>query len=308
MALPSSRSSPRCSWRGRSSGCRSRSSSPPVGCLASPASCPRRSRPRPCILVGVGTGIFLLGTALAALVSFFEFPGRALDRVGARAAARDAGIRVHALRARARRARHPLHAGGGLRVHAGAVPVRVPAGAGGVPGPVAHAARGRARARALAPPGDPARGHPARPPGDPRRRCARSDGGAGRLRHGQPARRAHVHRRDLPRLVQGLRPRRGHAARHAARVGHAHAAGARAAGPRPGALPPARGARRRGAAGAPARALGGGRRDPAAGAGRRGGGGAARPARRVVGRVDPARGCSRPSSPPPLATACCSRG
>ena len=63
----------------------------------------------------------------------------------------------------------------------------------------------------------------------------------------------HVHRRDLPRLVRGLRPRRGHAARHAARVGDAHAAGARAAGARARPARAARGPRRPRAAGAAAR-------------------------------------------------------
>ena len=86
-------------------------------------------------------------------------------------------------------------------------------------------------ARGLGPvaaPGALAGGAAAGAAGDPRRRRAGADGGAGRLRHGQPAGRADVHRRDLQGLVQRARPRRGDAARHAARVGHAHAAGARA--------------------------------------------------------------------------------
>ena len=260
------------------------------------------------LLVGVGAGTFLLGTVARRARVLLRVPRPALDRVGARAAARDAGLRLHALRARARPARHPLHAGGGLHLHAGAVPVRLPAGAGGFPQPVAHADRGRARARALAPPGDPARGPAARAAGDPRRRGARADGGARRLRHRQPARRAHVHGRDLPRLVQRLRPRRGHAVRHAARVGHAHAAGARAPGARSRAPRPARGARRRGAAGAPARALGRGRGGPAARA-RRWWWWAPRSRSSPCGRWSRSgTACSRPSSPPPRATACCSPG
>ena len=49
-----------------------------------------------------------------------------------------------------------------------------------------EAARGLGLSRRA---GDPAGGPAARTAGDPRRRCARPDGGARRLRHGQPARR-----------------------------------------------------------------------------------------------------------------------
>ena len=159
----------------------------------------------------------------------------------------------------------------------------------------------------LARAGDPARGAAARAAGDPRRRGARADGGARRLRHREPARRADVHRRDLPRLVQRLRPRGGDAVRDAAGVGHAHRCSCSSAW-RAGRARHAqrRVARRPGAAGAPARPGGRwrrwscrsrwwgwwcSRRSPSSASGR-------------CSRS--ARACWRPSSPPPRATACCS--
>ena len=186
---------------------------------ASPGSCPRRSRPRPCSSWASGAGTLVLGTALAALVSFFEFPGPPLDRVGARAAARDAGLRVHALRARARRARHPLDAAGrSASSRSCSTRTCTCSRAAAFLGPVAHAARGRARARALAPRGRSC-AWACRSPGPAilggvalALMEALADFGTVNLLGVQ-----HVHGRDLPRLVQRLRPRRGDAARHAAR-------------------------------------------------------------------------------------------
>ena len=232
----------------------------------------------------------------------------ALDRVGARAAARHAGLRVHAVRARARRAGHPLDAAARSCVFTLVlypyVYLLARAAFLSQSRTLIEAARGLGMSRA---PGDPAGGRPARAAGDPRRRGARADGGARRLRHRQPARRAHLHRRDLPRLVRRVRPRRGDAVRHAARVGHAHAARARAARARARPPRPARGARRRSC-----------RRCGCAAS-------AARPPwcfrsrwsalvvgaplaqlARLVGAVDPRRACCRSSSAPRRATACCS--
>ncbi len=73
----------------------------------------------------------------------------------------------------------------------------------------------------------------ARPPGAGRRRRARRHGGAGRLRRGQPARLPRADRRDLPRLVRRVRPGGGAAARDRARLARARARGARAAAARP---------------------------------------------------------------------------
>ena len=260
------------------------------------------------ILVGVGAGTFLLGTSLAALVSFFEFPGRRwiewalvlpLAMPGYVFTLFALGLDVP-----------------GIRSTLGAVCVftlvlypyvylLARAAFLSQSRTLIEAARGLGLSRRA---GDPAGGPAARAAGDPRWRCARPDGGARRLRHGQPARGPDVHQRDLSRLVHRVRPRRGDAVRDAARLGHAHTARARAPRARALAPRPARGARRRRAAGAPARALGRGRRGAAARAGR-----ACGAARRWLssgcGRCSRSgTGCSRPSSPRPRATACCSPG
>ncbi len=86
-----------------------------------------------------------------------------------------------------------------------------------------------------------------------------------------------------------LRPRRRDAARPAAGLGDAHAAGARALPARPGAPRPARRAWRRGAADPPARPRGGGGGGAAADPGGRGRDRAAGAAGRLVGAVDPGR-------------------
>ena len=57
-------------------GSRSPSSPRRARSTSSPASCPEAVAATFWILIGVGGGTLVLGTALAALVSFFEFPGR----------------------------------------------------------------------------------------------------------------------------------------------------------------------------------------------------------------------------------------
>ena len=241
------------------------------------------------LLVGVGIGTLVLGTSLAALVSFCDFPGRSwiewilvlplampgyvftlfalgLDVPGVRSTVGAVCIFTLVLYpyvyllARASflsQSRTLLEAARGLGMSRGRAIVRV--------------------------------GAAARAAGDPRRRGAGADGGAGRLRHREPARRAHVHRRDLPRLVQRLRPRGRDAVRDAARVGDAAAAPARAPGARARALPPQR---RRAATCCRRSACAARRPWPRWSARSRswaGRGGAAGAARRLVGPVDPGR-------------------
>ena len=192
------------------------------------------------------------------------------------------------------------------RVHADALPVRVPAGPQRVPEPGRRAGRGRPRPGPEPAAGDRAGGGAHRPPGDPGRRGAGADGVAGRLRQREPAGRPDVHQRHLQGLQRRLRPRRRAAAGHAAGVGHADAAGASSAPPAGG---PA--TRPRAAGGSPRSACAG---SPAVAAVALplalvalvvlapGG-----PADGVVGAVDLGRACWRPSSAPRRATACCWR-
>ena len=187
------------------------------------------------LVVGVGAGTLVLGTALAALVSFCDFPGRGwiewalvlplampgyvftlfalgLDLPGLRSSLGAVCVFTLVLYpyvyllARAAflaQSRTLLEAARGLGLSRGAAIVRValplarPAILGGV---------ALALMEALA------------------------DFGT-------------VNLRDLPGLVHRLRPRRRHAAGHPARVGHAHPAGPRAPRPGTGPLPPAGGQR-----------------------------------------------------------------
>ena len=180
-----------------------------------------------------------------------RLPRAALDRVGAGAAAGDARLRVH-----------PVRAGRGGR------PRRRPGSRCARPAARSRSSRSCSTPTSTcwrAPPSSPRAPTWSRPPaawasrareailrvaradgaaGDPRRRGAGADGVAGGLRHGEPARRADLHQRHLQGLVRRLRPRRRAAARHDAGVGHAAAArcsSARRAGA-PGT--PAGGARR----------------------------------------------------------------
>ena len=90
------------------------------------------------LLVGVGVGTLVLGTALAALVSFCDFPGRGwiewalvlpLAMPGYVFTLFALGLDVPGIRS---------ELGAVVRVHARALPVRLPAGARGLPGPVAR--------------------------------------------------------------------------------------------------------------------------------------------------------------------------
>ena len=173
------------------------------------------------LAAGVGAGTLVLGGSLAALVSFYDFPGRRwLDWALVLPMAMPAYVLVFVLlgqydaaalgRAAARAAFDRRH---DRRADRRPLPVRVRARAQRLPRPVAAGVRGGAHARALArrrrAPGRAAAG--AARAG--RRRGARGDGGAGRLRGRQPAQLPRAHRRDLPRLVRRVRPGRGAPAR-----------------------------------------------------------------------------------------------
>ena len=112
-----------------------------------------------------------------------------------------------------------LHGGGDRGAHARAVPVRVRARARRVPRAVARHDGGGAHARPQPRARDPARRAAAGPARAGRRRGARDDGGARRLRRRQPPQLPRDDRRDLPRLVRRVRPRGGPAARHACSSG-----------------------------------------------------------------------------------------
>ncbi len=197
------------------------------------------------LLVGVGLGTLVLGTSLAALVAFCDFPGRrwlewavvlplampgyvfTLFALGARD---DLGLTWLPLRS----------AGGAVAVftltlypyvYLLARNAFLSQGA-----ELVEAARGLGLSPLRA---DRPGGGAHRPPGHPGRRRAGADGVAGRLRQREPAGRPDVHQRHLQGLQRRLRPRRRAAAGHAAGVGHADAAGASSA-PRAGvpATPP----------------------------------------------------------------------
>ena len=244
------------------------------------ASCRRRCSRASCSGAGVGVGTLLLGGGLAALVSFYDFPGRRwLDW------ALVLPLAMPALRARVRPARpvrrgEPAAARRPFGCSASDCPsIRTTAGAITVLTLVLYpyvytlgrsAFLGQSRqsleaARTLGltlRAGGAPRGAAAGPSRARRRRRAGGDGGAGRLRRRQPARLPRADRRDLPRLVRRLRPGRGPAAgdgagRPGATLVVARAAAARARPLQPG----ARSRRRRDPApAARAGALGGRRR------------------------------------------------
>ena len=167
---------------------------------------PRRCAPQPGARRSASpSGTLVLGGALAVLVSFYDFPGRRAARLGARAAAGDAGLRARvraarpvrrgqpaaaaacshgldAARARAGRARRDRRADAVLYPYVYLLgPQRVPR--------ASRARRSRPPARSgRATAGAVVRGRAAAGPARARRRRgARGDGGAGRLRRGQPA-------------------------------------------------------------------------------------------------------------------------
>ena len=236
------------------------------------------------LLVGVGTGTLVLGTSLAALVSFCDFPGRSwiewvlvlplampgyvftlfalgLDVPNIRSAGGAVVIftlvlypYVYLLARSAflSQSRTLMEAARGLGLSRGAAIVRV--------------------------------GLPLARPAILGGRGAGADGDAGRLRHREPAGCAHVHRRHLSRLVQRLRPRGGNAVRHDPDVDNPAASprGAAREGPCP--LPLRRLPRRRDPADSPARPGSRGRRGAPAAA-RRGRAGRAGRAALGVGRA-----------------------
>ncbi len=222
------------------------------------------------LALGVGAGTLLLGGSLAALVSFYDFPGRRwLDWALVLPLAMPAYVLVFVLLGQYDEA-SPLQSalrallGDGfqlpqVRSTPGAIAVltlvlypyvyilgrgafleqsRDTMEAARTLG-MSHARRGRARGAA------------ARAPGAGGGRGAGGDGGAGGLRRGQPPQLPRDDRRDLPRLVRGVRPGGGAAARDDPAVADARADRAGAAAARAGALPRGAGARRgRGAAAA----------------------------------------------------------
>ena len=185
------------------------------------------------LALGVGAGTLLLGGGLAALVSFYDFPGRRwLDWALVLPLAMPAYVLVFVLLGQYDEA-SPLQRA--LRSVLGrpAPEVRTTVGAIvvltlvlypyvymlgrsaflGQSRDTLEAARtlGLATARAVVrvalPLARPALG---------RRRRAGGDGGAGRLRRGQPPQLPRADRRDLPRLVRRVRPGGGAAARDGA--------------------------------------------------------------------------------------------
>ena len=147
------------------------------------------------------------------------------------------GLRIPGIRTPAGRDLHP---------HRGPLSLRVRARSQRVPRPVAPDARSGAFARqhlrAVGAPGRVA----ARPSRARRRRRARGDGSARRLRHRQPPRRAGAHERDLPGVERCVRPGGRAAARHRAADADARHGHDRAAAAGPGQLQPGARSRRRG--------------------------------------------------------------
>ena len=245
---------------------RARSGTSPTRC--SPRRCARAS----CWRVGVGAGTLALGGSLAALVSFYDFPGRRwLDWALVLPLAMPAYVLVFVLLGQYDEA-SPLQSalrallGDGfqlpqVRSTVGTItvltlvlyPYVYMLGRGAFleqSRDTMEAARTlgiepRARRRAG--------GAAAGAPGAGGRRRAGGDGGAGRLRRGQPPQLPRDDRRDLPRLVRRLRPGGGAPARDDPAVADARADRARAAAARPGPLPRGARARRGGRAAAAAR-------------------------------------------------------
>ena len=176
----------------------------------------------------------VLGVGLGLARRRPPLPRAARAQLGARAPARHAGlhprVRHHRdLRRRRSRAdvvarpvrprrlvpRGPLAARRHHHAHPHALPVRVPAGAGGAARPGGDRGAGRPHARRLARRG----GSPRRPAdaatGHRRRRGDRRHGDADRLRDGAVLQPGDHHRRRLPHLAGQLRPRRGQRDRHA---------------------------------------------------------------------------------------------
>ena len=165
---------------------------------------------------GVGACTLVLGTALAGLVSFYDFPGRRwLDWALVLPLAIPAYVLTFVYLGRlGPESELPLRspAGAVAMLTLATLPVRLRAGQGSVPRPVAQPDRGGPQPRRPPVPGDRPGRVAAGAPGARRRRPAGDDGGARRLRLGPAPRRQDVHRRDLSGLVRGLRPARGVAA------------------------------------------------------------------------------------------------
>ena len=191
------------------------------------ACCPRRCATSVVLAAGVGAGTLLLGGGLAALVSFYDFPGRRwLDWALVLPLAMPAYVLVFVLLGQYDAA-SPLQSGlravfgdgfrlPEIRSTAGAIAVltRVLYPYVYVLGRSAFLEQSRdtieaARTLGLSHGrGDPARRAAARPPRAGRRRGAGDDGGARRLRRRQPPQLPRDDRRDLPRLVRRVRPAR----------------------------------------------------------------------------------------------------
>ena len=226
--------------------------------------------------VGVAAGTLRAGRCAGRPRVVLGLPRPPAARPGARAAAGDAVVRAGVRAGRPARpgqpaAEQPVRRPGAARAaragrrDRGAVSrplsLRLPAGPQRVPRAVAPGAGGRPHTRPRVRPGGVVCRGAA---GPARARCGRRagrDGGAGRLRRGQPAGLPDADRCDLPRLVRGVRRGRGPAAGVGAGEPGAADGRRRAGAARAGPLPPGAAPRRRRHPPPPARLAGRAGRD-----------------------------------------------